>query len=58
MISLSDGFSLETLFSCGDGEGRRRSGGEGMGDGGSISRGIRFISLLRLLELWGLQLFL
>ena len=35
--------------------GRRRSGGAGIGDGGSNSTGMRFISLVRLrdlLELW------
>ena len=39
----------------GIGEGRLRSGGAGIGEGGSISNGILLISLLRLrerLELW------
>ena len=45
------------LLSCGIGDGFRRSGGVGIGDGGSISVGILFISLLRLREQLGLWLF-
>ena len=47
------------LLSCGMGDGLRRSGGVGIGDGGSISVGVLFISLLRLREwlgLWWFQL--
>ena len=40
-------------LSCGVGLGRLRKGGAGIGEGGSSSKGILFISLLRLRELLG-----
>ncbi len=45
-----DGPVLLALVNCGVMDGLRRSGGAGIGDGGSISTGILFISLLRLHE--------
>jgi hypothetical protein len=57
MNSFSDGFFCGTRLICGIGEGRLRSGGDGIGDGGSISNGILLISLLGLRELLGLWLF-
>ncbi|MCW4028931.1 MAG: hypothetical protein NWE92_04715 [Candidatus Bathyarchaeota archaeon] len=56
MTSRIDGSDCGTKPSCGIGDGRRRSGGAGIGDGGSISKGARF-SLVRLLGQWGLWLF-
>jgi hypothetical protein len=38
------------MLSWGIGDGRLRSGGVGIGDGGSISNGILLINLLRLHE--------
>ena len=46
-----------TVPNPGVGDGRLLSGGEGIGDGGSISSGMCFISLVRLRErlaLWSL----
>jgi hypothetical protein len=51
MNSLSDGFSFWLLLSCGIGLGRLRSGGGDSGEGGSSSKGILLISLVRLREL-------
>jgi hypothetical protein len=48
MNNRNEGSSRGAMLICGIGEGRLRSGGAGMGDGGSISNGARFISLLRL----------
>jgi hypothetical protein len=48
MNSRVDGFSCGIVLSWGITPGRLRSGGVGIGDGGSSSSGILFISLLRL----------
>jgi len=48
MNSRVDGFSCGIVLSWGIMPGRLRSGGVGIGDGGSSSSGILFISLLRL----------
>jgi hypothetical protein len=45
------------MLSWGIGLGRRRSGGVGIGEGGSSSKGILFISLFRLREWLALLLF-
>jgi hypothetical protein len=45
---------LSTLLNCGVIEGRRRSGGIGIGEGVSSSMGILLINLARLQELLGL----
>jgi len=57
MNKRNDGSSRETMLSCGIIPGLLRSGGVGIGDGGSSSKGILFISLLRLREWLGLLLF-
>jgi hypothetical protein len=53
MYNLSEGSSFGTIPSCGEGEGFLRSGGAGIGDGGSISNGILLINLLHLHERLG-----
>jgi len=45
------------VLNWGVGKGRLLSGGDGIGDGGSISSGICSISLLRLRERLALRLF-
>ena len=50
MNNRNDGSSRGTMLSCGIGDGRLRSGGGCIGDGGSSSNGILLISLLRLRE--------
>ncbi len=57
MNNRIDGSSRDTILSWGIMPGRLRSGGVGIGDGGSSSSGILFISLLRLRLLLGLWLF-
>ena len=44
------------VLNWGVGKGRLLSGGDGIGDGGSISSGMRSISLLRLRERLALRL--
>jgi hypothetical protein len=52
-----DGSCLEIILSWGIIDGRLRSGGAGIGDGGSSSSGILAISLVRLHVALGLLLF-
>jgi hypothetical protein len=57
MNKRNDWSSPETMLNCGIIPGRLRSGGVGIGEGGSSSKGILFISLFRLREQLGLLLF-